>query len=273
MRTVQSAPASPGLRPFVRAFAQRTLTGTFDAQPMPAFLETIIHFDFGDPMRVQRPDGSCEIARPMSLVGPHTHSVTSLQFQGTIDSFAIFLEPMALWTLFRVPSRLVAETHFDSRDVLGHPLEELWNVLAESSIFLERIGLAEAFLYRQLCLDRGAPTATSAAVSLLTRYGGRITITDLAWQMNLCVRELERAFIRELGITPKRFARVARFQSALDAKVRCPEKSWLDISVGAGYHDQMHLIHEFETFCGLSPTVAMSRLGDSRPSALASWQG
>lgn len=273
MRTVQSAPAAPALRPYVRAFAQRTLSGTLASQPMPAFLETVIHFDFGDPLNVQLPDGTCVMSLPMSLVGPHTYSVTGLQFAGNIDSFAIFLEPTALWLLFGVPTSLVAETHFDSRDMLGRPLATLWHLLAETPSFDARIRLAEVFLFRQLDLCRRVPTATLAAAALLAQCGGRITIVDLAWHMNVCVRELERSFIRELGVTPKRFARVARFQSALDARVRCPERSWLDIAVSAGYHDQMHLVHEFATFSGLAPTATMGQLGDSRPTALASSHG
>lgn len=240
---------------------------------MPAFLETVIHFDFGDLLNVQLPNGARATSLPMSLVGPHTFSVTGLQFEGNIDSFAIFLEPTALWLLFGVPTSLVAETHFDSRDVLGSPLAALWNVLGETPSFAGRIQLAEMFLLQQLDLGRRAPTAALAAASLLAQCGGRITVVDLAWHVNVCVRELERSFVRELGVTPKRFARVARFQSALDARVRCPERSWLEIAVNAGYHDQMHLVHEFATFCGLPPTATMGMLGDSRPAALASSHG
>ncbi|MFQ4148488.1 AraC family transcriptional regulator [Arthrobacter sp. LAPM80] len=270
MRSVQSAQASPALRPFVRAFAQRTLTDTFQAQPMPAFLETVLHFDFNDVLTIQSADGSCEAGSPMSLVGPHTHTCTSLLFQGTIDSFAIFLEPTALWPLFRVPISTIVDTFYDSTDVLGASLSTLWNVLAETTNFLDRIRISETFLLRQLALERGAATIATTAGSLLTRRAGRITIVDLASHVNVSVRELERLFIQDMGITPKRFARVARFQAALDAKVGSPDKSWLDIAVNAGYHDQMHLIHEFESFCGFSPTLTMGRLGDSRPQALAS---
>jgi transcriptional regulator GlxA family with amidase domain len=94
-------------------------------------------------------------------------------------------------------------------------------------------------------------------------------VSDLASRMHVSVRELERSFLREMGIASKRFARVARFQAALDARVGRPDRSWLDIAIDSGYHDQMHLVHEFQSLCGLSPTLIVERLGDSRPSALA----
>lgn len=272
MHTVQSAPASPALRPFVRAFAQRAVSGLVEAQPMPAFLETVIHFDFADFLTVQSAGGVFESSRPLALVGPHTHVGTGLRFEGHIDSFAIFLQPTALWSLFRVPTSVVMEAHYDAEDVLGAPVADLWHVLAETPSFAGRIRAAEKFLLRSASLEF-QDTVTTAAASLLAHQGGQIAIVDLAYRMHLSVRALERSFLQEMGITPKRFARIARFQAALDGRVGRPERSWIEIAIDSGYHDQMHLIHEFQSLCGLSPTLILERLGDSRPSALAASHG
>ena len=268
MRIVQSAPAVPALRPFVRAFAQRTATDVHEVQPMPAFLETVIHFEFDDHLSVQSAGGSFEVGRRLGLVGPHTHAGTRLRFEGSIDSFAIFLQPAALWPLFGVPTSAVMETHYDAEDVLGAPVAELWHVLAAAPSFAARMRAAETFLLHCSPCDTGDTPATAAA-SLLAHRDGRIVVHDLASQMNISMRQLERCFVREMGIPPIRFARVARFQAALDTRVRRPDRSWLDIAVDSGYHDQMHLIHEFKALCGMPPTRTMERLGDSRPSALA----
>lgn len=268
MSTVPSAPSSLTLRPFVRAFAQRNMSGVVDVQQLPAFLEPVIHFDFEDFLTVESAGGGVESGGPLKLVGAHTYVGTGLRFEGSIDSFAIFLQPTAVWSLFRVPTSAVMETHYDAKDVLGAPVAELWNILAETPNFADRIRAAERFLLRSASLEF-EETATTAAASLLARRGGQIAILDLAAIMHLSVRELERSFLREMGITPKRFARVARFQAALDTRIARPELSWLKIATSAGYHDQMHLVHEFHALCGLSPTLTVEMLGDSRPSALA----
>jgi AraC-like DNA-binding protein len=239
---------------------------------MPAYLETVIHFDFADLISVRSSARGLEVARPLAIVGPHTQAGNSLRFEGSIDSFAIFLQPTALWSLFRVPTSTVMESHFDAEVVLGAAVGELWHVLAELRSFVERVSAAEKFIYRAAETGPGE-TQTTAAASLLARYGGRIAIPDLATRMNISVRQLERSFLRELGITPKRFARVARFQAALDARVGRPERSWLDIANESGYHDQMHLVHDFHALSGLTPTFTFQRLGDSRPSALAASHG
>lgn len=268
MRTVQSASASPELRPYVRAFAQRTAVGVFEAQPLPAYLETVVHFDFGDLTTVKSLDRGAEPGRPLAVVGPSTFAGTTLGFKGEVDSFAIFLQPAGLWSLFRVPISVVTETHYDAEDVLGAPAVGLWHALAETSDFARRVRLAEAFLHKYANLQPRETVGTAAA-TILARCGGRITVDGLASKLHLSPRQLERTFLRDMGISPKRFARVARFQAALDARVRSPNQSWLDIATASGYHDQMHLNHEFQSFGGLSPTLTVQRLGDSRPSSQA----
>ena len=72
------------------------------------------------------------------------------------------------------------------------------------------------------------------------------------WHRRTCersfdgLRQFERSFERDVGVSPKSFARIARFQSALDAKLVSPQRTWLDIAHSFGYHDQMHMIHDFE---------------------------
>ena len=52
---------------------------------------------------------------------------------------------------------------------------------------------------------------------------------------------------------PKLYSRIARFEAALDNKLRSPGKSWLRVAHEFGYHDQMHLIHDFHELSGEAP--------------------
>lgn len=68
---------------------------------------------------------------------------------------------------------------------------------------------------------------------------------------------------------PEHFARVTRFQTALDSKLTAPQRTWLSIAHDLGYHDQMHMIRDFHALGGASPTGIPGELGDMRPPALA----
>jgi transcriptional regulator GlxA family with amidase domain len=110
-----------------------------------------------------------------------------------------------------------------------------------------------------------------AALHMFERKG-TARISDIANQTSLSLRQFERRFTSEIGIGPKLFARVARFQMVLDAKVRRRNASWLTLAHEFGYHDQMHMIRDFYGLSGFSPSSLLERLGDNRPPALAGCQ-
>jgi AraC-like DNA-binding protein len=63
-----------------------------------------------------------------------------------------------------------------------------------------------------------------------------------------------RRFEQAVGLTPKRYARVLRFNTLLPALARRGPRDWAEVAVAAGYFDQSHLIHEFRKLAGLTPT-------------------
>ena len=59
---------------------------------------------------------------------------------------------------------------------------------------------------------------------------------------------------------PKLFARIARFEAALDGKARFAASSWTDVAHKFGYYDQMHMVHDFAEFTGETPTETLNHL-------------
>ena len=79
---------------------------------------------------------------------------------------------------------------------------------------------------------------------------------DLAMHSGIGNRQFERMFVESFGMRPKLYARMVRFQSALDCKARST-KSWTDVAHEFGYHDQMHMIHDFKELTGQTPTETL----------------
>jgi len=100
---------------------------------------------------------------------------------------------------------------------------------------------------------------TRAAMSVLSRRG-RIQIPALAEQACMSERQFERRFTREIGLPPKLYARIARFECALQSKALSKTESWTEITNRLGYFDQMHLIKDFREFSGEVPTNLISQL-------------
>jgi transcriptional regulator GlxA family with amidase domain len=99
---------------------------------------------------------------------------------------------------------------------------------------------------------------------------GVIRIDDLANHSALSIRHYERRFAEEMGVAPKHFARTARFQMALDSKRISPRRTWLWIAHEFGYFDQMHLIRDFKSLGGETPSNISRSIGDLRPWSLVS---
>ncbi len=59
---------------------------------------------------------------------------------------------------------------------------------------------------------------------------------------------------------PKLFARIARFEAALETKARFATRSWTDVAYDFGYFDQMHMVHDFQEFTDVTPTQTLAHL-------------
>ena len=75
-------------------------------------------------------------------------------------------------------------------------------------------------------------------------------------------------FRSEVGLSPKLFHRVQRFQRVLIQVRRLPEPEWEQLALEAGYFDQSHLIRDFRAFSGFSPADYLRRVKELRKKGL-----
>ena len=263
MPRILSQPPCRGLREYVRAFAQRDFDGSTHnvVQPHLAILETIIEFDFCNLPLIEYDSGASVTASRISMIGPYTSRRSCIRFKSPSDSFAIFFQPLGPWQLFRIPIGLLVNQTYRADDVCGDSIGRLWRRMAETTLFTERVSFAEEYLLRAAAEAVCRTPIMNSAVYLFGQRGAQ-PISTLASQAALSVRQFERRFLEDLGMPPKLFARIARYQGALDARVTSPGRSWLDIAHSFGYHDQMHMIRDFHDLCGLSPSRAIVQLGE-----------
>jgi AraC-like DNA-binding protein len=231
-------------------------------------LEQIIQFDFLQPLQIDLVDGRTVSSSRISIVGAHTYPKGQIRLGGKIQSFGIFFEPFGIWQLFRIPKAELTDRFYEADDLLGRDIQQLWLALAECETFPQRVVLVEEYLLERAASASGQ-TPIMKAASHLFRQRGKVRIRQLAAGVGLSMRQFERRFGECTGIGPKHFARVARFQMAVDSKLSAPERTWLSIAHDLGYHDQMHMIRDFHALGGASPSSVLGELGDMRPPALA----
>lgn len=102
-------------------------------------------------------------------------------------------------------------------------------------------------------------TFLRSALERLYNTQGRIRMSALAADCFLSLRQFERRFKQRIGVSPKMFARILRFESLLNSLIQDPAFSFADAASRLGYHDQSHVIHEFKTWAGCTPRAFLAR--------------
>jgi AraC-like DNA-binding protein len=169
-----------------------------------------------------------------------------------MDKLAVHLAPGACTRLFRVSAAELADRDVPLAELWGRAGDELAARVAELDTWSARVQLLEATLARAADLRplRLAPLAQRAARRISAR-GGREPVARVARELGVTRRTLERAFRDHVGVTAKRFARIARLHVAC-AALRA-EQCAAQAAIIAGYSDQSHLGRDFRELAGTTP--------------------
>jgi AraC-like DNA-binding protein len=89
-------------------------------------------------------------------------------------------------------------------------------------------------------------------------------IAAVTGQIGLSARRFIQLFSQEVGLAPKLFCRVRRFQEVVKTVHAGREMDWTQIALDCGYFDQAHFIHDFKAFSGLSPSAYLAQMTEHR---------
>ena len=262
MLQTKMAPASVVLRPYVWAYGMTTgLVGSIPlAIPRTARPKQLLTFFFADPYCIDRPGSGHSDASPrVTVVGPQTHARAGLSVCGRIDNFTIHFQPSGFSRLFGIPMTELTDAAYDAYAVIGPEIPRLEHELGDTPGFAERIRLIEERLIRMLDCDGTADPVAIAANSLFASNGIH-RVSAMASGSGLSPRQFERRFLAQVGVPPKLYARIIRFNAALDHKLQWPCRAWSRIASDYDFYDQMHLVHDCRAFTGESPSQFLAHL-------------
>ena len=141
---------------------------------------------------------------------------------------------------------------------LGQDAGKLAQQLAATRNTPQSIAVLTDFLRPRL-LSPSQPSQLDAALNLCLTCQGQLTVTALAHHAASTERSLRRAFGSQLGMSPKHFLRIIRFQAALQHGPSHTNHALL--ASHYGYADQSHLSREIKILSGDTPSTLLSRPG------------
>lgn len=166
-----------------------------------------------------------------------------------VRSVGAELLPGAVPALFGVPADEVAGRHTPLEDLWGAAAREARERLLDADTAELRLELFESLLAARLPRVRGLHPAVGQA---LERFAAYAPVREVVRESGLCHRGFIALFRRVVGLPPKLYCRLQRFQGALDRAAGGAEP-WVELALASGYSDQAHFHREFRELSGLTP--------------------
>ena len=166
----------------------------------------------------------------------------------------VHFKPGGAFPFLGLPAGDLADTHVDLETLWGPSAGRMRERICEARTSAERFQLLQEALMSRLCHGVEKHYAVSAALEMFGKNPAGPTVREAAKYLGLSQRRFIQVFKAEVGMTPKLFSRIQRFQQTRTFIQQNPSPNWAALALDLGYFDQSHLIREFLEFSGLSPT-------------------
>jgi AraC-like DNA-binding protein len=212
--------------------------------------QVVVILSFGPEIRV---DGD----RRVSFAAGLGERATVTEHDGEQDGVQLNLSPLAARAVLGVPLRELTDRTVPLEELLGRGASELVERLAGASGWDERFALLDAEVARRLAAAAPPTPAVAWAWRRVLETGGRVRVEALAGELGCSRRYLATRFGDEVGLPPKKLARVVRFGRVVGGLRR--GSGLADLAEAAGYADQAHLNRDFRALAGCTPTEFLAR--------------
>lgn len=177
-----------------------------------------------------------------------------LRTLGEIRIISVVFQPYGARAFFKMPMAEVCGQKVTAGELEDSALRELEQRVAGTPDDAVCVRLIEAFLQKRF----RSPAEYNyrrmlSAVGLIDRRRGEVRLPELAEAACLSGKQFQRVFSEYVGMKPKEFLRVVRFQYALSVLQHSPRMSFSQLAYECGYYDQSHLINEFRCLSGYTP--------------------
>ena len=223
---------------------------------MPSTGTTLLVNLGSDELRWRAVGGPLERIRGLGICGPQP---APIEIDTAQQRFILGVEfqPAGASGTLRIAANEIAATHVALVDLIGREAGVLHGRLVDARSAARRFEIVEAWLLARLAQANGRRGAASHALPLLER----MSVAQVGERMGLAPKRLIRAFRLEVGLAPKLFCRVRRFERLLAAIEGQSAVDWAALGAWHGYYDQAHLVHEFRSLAGVSPSEYLVRRG------------
>ena len=212
----------------------------------------------GDQTQVYAGDNT---ERPINLSGAIMCGVHSRYF--LLDAarngrvVGAHFKPGGAYPLLRDSAASFVNRHVNLRAAIGPAADEIRKELAarsEAEAVFDHLGT-----FLMSCTNSRNRLSPAVATVLAELEANPFADPTNELEIGITRKALIEAFKRQVGLTPKKFARVMRFQQVLNDVASAARINWAEIAQRCGYYDQAHFGRDFKEFSGFSPREYFAR--------------
>jgi len=189
---------------------------------------------------------------PTVLLHGQTVQPVNIYMAGAFRAIGVCFAPNVIKTLFRIDAHMLTDECIDIDEAFpnAHVSERLLNARSATT----RLKILTAFIATLIKNNEAYVEPVTAEVMTAIRHAnGKLSLRHLQQSMRLSERSIERRFTQHIGVSPKLFSQITRFQSSLLQLRSGKYETLSDVAFDNGYADQSHFIRSFKYFTGSSP--------------------
>jgi AraC-like DNA-binding protein len=192
------------------------------------------------------------------------------QSAGTSHLLGLRLTPTGAWRFFGRPLHELTGRVLDLDLVLGSSLLELREQLALLPDPERRLRRLLEFAERRIARGPAVHPCVAHAVRRIESEAGNGPVSGITAETGFSRKHLIRKFAEQVGLAPKRYARLCRFRRAVRSLQSGREPDLAVLALDCGYFDQAHFSNDFRAFAGASPSeFARQRLPEEVTAVMA----
>lgn len=250
---------SPALKEFVQWYRichfEFNQTDYIPTKAYPPKPEQILHFFLRDFWAIQKQGGEKHVQPFITLVGQRTSLVKQFTGSNNFINVQIVFQPTAVFRLTGIPAYELTNQHLEATLIFHKNIQFTLEQLQSAKDYNELLTIIDRFAQELIRHSRKERLLLDGVSRQMIQRGGNVSLDWLSDEACLCTKQFKRKFNESVGVNPKTYVRLIRFNRAFNIKNRYPDRDWLGIAIDCGYYDYQHLVKDYKEFTALTPNA------------------
>lgn len=196
--------------------------------------------------------GTEEFSYKYFLSGQQTKAFI-LNSHGELLDVQIVFHPTAFFKITGIPSSEIANNFVDANLIFGDKVLTYFEQLQYATSYHQMINIAEQFVLALIKTAKIYKTQIDFLFTPKLYFTNHNSIKQLSNESYLSSKQFKRLFFEKVGVNPKIYFKIMRFNTAYNIKNAKPDWDWLRIAIECDYYDYQHLCKEYLDFTNLTP--------------------